>query len=82
VVYPWNFIEDMIDLVSGVMAKADEETFEESDIRHFLSSYHQVDRIEMEIAQPGRLTEVLSEMERRGVVESAGGSAWRLVEDE
>jgi hypothetical protein len=36
----------------------------------------------MEIAQPGRLPEVMSEMERRGVVESAGGSAWRLVEEE
>ena len=82
VVYPWNFIEDMIDLVSGVMRKADDETFEESDIRHYLSSYHQVDRIEMEIAQPGRLTEVLTEMERRGVVESAHGSAWRLVDEE
>jgi hypothetical protein len=82
VVYPWNFIEDMIDLVSGVMEKADEETFEEGDIRHYLSSYHRVDRIEMEIAQPGRLSEVLTEMERRGVVESAGGSAWRLVDEE
>src|SRR6056297_2655760 len=68
VVYPWNFIEDMIDLVSGVMAKADEETFEESDIRHYLAEYHDLQRIEMEIAQPGRLDEVLDEMERRGIV--------------
>ena len=82
VVYPWNFIEDMVDLVSGVMEKADEETFEAEDIRHHLSSYHRVDRIEMEIAQPDRLPEVMAEMERRGVVESAHGSAWRLVEEE
>jgi hypothetical protein len=82
VVYPWNFIEDMIDLVSGVMRKADEETFETEDIRHHLAAYHDVDRIEMEIAQPGRLPEVMAEMERRGVVESAGDAAWRLADAE
>ena len=82
VVYPWNFIEDMVDLVAGVMRKADEETFEPEDVRHYLSQYHEVDRIEMEIAQPGRLPEVMAEMERRGVVESADGTAWRLVDEE
>ncbi|SEK37681.1 phosphoribosyltransferase [Haloferax larsenii] len=82
VVYPWNFIEDMIDLVSGVMAKADEETFEMEDIRHYLTEYHDVDRIEMEIAQPDRMPEVMSEMERRGYVESTGDDAWRLVEND
>jgi hypoxanthine phosphoribosyltransferase len=79
VVYPWNFIEDMIDLTSGVMAKADDETFTREDIRHYLSAYHDLGRIEMEVAQPGRLDEVLSEMERRGVaVRSEDG--WRLAE--
>jgi hypoxanthine phosphoribosyltransferase len=82
VVYPWNFIEDMVDLIGGVMRKADEETFEPEDVRHYLSQYHDVDRIEMEIAQPGRLPEVMAEMERRGVVESADGTAWRLVDGE
>ncbi|UVE48892.1 phosphoribosyltransferase [Haloferax larsenii] len=82
VVYPWNFIEDMIDLVSGVMAKADEETFEMEDIRHYLTEYHDVDRIEMEIAQPNRMPEVMAEMERRGYVESTGDDAWRLVEND
>jgi hypoxanthine phosphoribosyltransferase len=82
VVYPWNFIEDMVDLVSSVMRKADEETFESEDIRHHLASYHDVDRIGMEIAQPNRLPEVMAEMERRGVVESAEGTAWRLASPE
>ena len=80
IVYPWNFIEDMVDLVSGVMVKADGETFEPDDIRHHLAEFHGIDRIEMEIAQPDRMEEVLAEMERRGVVESAGGQAWRLAE--
>ncbi|EJN60717.1 hypothetical protein SAMN04487950_1932 [Halogranum rubrum] len=82
VVYPWNFIEDMIDLITGVMEKADEETFERDDIRHYLSEFHDVDRIEMEIAQPGRLMEVMTEMERRGHVESTSVGAWRLAESE
>ncbi|WP_119815950.1 phosphoribosyltransferase [Halalkaliarchaeum desulfuricum] len=88
VVYPWNFIEDMIDLISGVMEKADEDTFDREAIRQYLSAYHEVDRMEMEIAQPNRLDEVLAEMERRDVVERVTGTfeddgnvpRWRLVE--
>ena len=80
VVYPWNFIEDMIDLISGVMAKADENAFSKADIRHYLNTYHDVDRIEMEIAQPNRLTEVLTEMERREVVEMTAPGEWALLE--
>jgi hypothetical protein len=79
VVYPWNFIEDMIELVTGVMERSDEETFRREDVRRLLSEYHDVDRIEMEIAQPNRLDEVMAEAERRGHVETAGDS-WRLVE--
>ena len=81
IVYPWNFIEDMIDITSGVMDKADGESFTIEEIRHLLSDYHDVERIEMEIAQPDRVDEVLNEMVRRGVVEDEG-EAWRLVENE
>jgi len=78
VVYPWNFIEDMIELIEGVVRKADAETVSRADIRKLLSEYHNIDRIEMEIAQPNRLGEVLEEMERRDVLEPAGDE-WRLV---
>ena len=77
-VYPWNFIEDMIDLVTGVMEQADAETLDLEAIRHHLASFHGIDRIEMEIAQPDRMDEVLTEMERRGRVESVDGG-WKLV---
>ena len=80
IVYPWNFIEDMIDLVAGVMAKADGETFDLDGIRHHLAAFHGIDRIEMEIAQPDRMDEVLAEMERRGEVDPVGDDAWRLAE--
>jgi len=81
VVYPWNFIEDMIDLVEGVMGKADAASFSKDDVRHLLSVYHDVDRMEMEIAQPNRLGEVLDEMVRRDVLVRVGDDEWRLPED-
>ncbi|MFC6836552.1 phosphoribosyltransferase [Halomarina ordinaria] len=79
VVYPWNFIEDMIDLTGGVMEKAGQEAYTLDELRHYLSEFHDVERIEMEIAQPGRMGEVLVEMERRGVVDRTDG-VWRLAE--
>ena len=79
VVYPWNFLEDMIDLVSGVMAEDDDGPYHRDGLRSLLSEYHNVDRIEMEIAQPGRLDEVLTEMQRRDVVRETD-DGFRLVE--
>jgi hypoxanthine phosphoribosyltransferase len=79
VVYPWNFIEDMIDLIAGVMEKDRDGPYTESDIRDLLASYHGVDRIEMEIAQPDRLNEVLDEMIRRNVVVEIDGG-YRLAD--
>ncbi|MCY4730656.1 phosphoribosyltransferase [Natronomonas gomsonensis] len=79
VVYPWNFIEDMIDLIGGVMEKADADTFTRGDIRHYLAEYHRVERIGMEIAQPNRLDEVLEEMVRRDAAERVGEDRWRLA---
>ncbi|MCJ0619613.1 phosphoribosyltransferase [Haloarcula hispanica] len=80
VVYPWNFVEDMVELVAGVMAKSDQQTHTEDDIRRLLREYHGVSRTNLEIAQPNRLGEVTTEMERRGVVESAG-DGWQLTDD-
>ena len=77
VVYPWNFVEDMIDLVGGVMERADRSAFTRDDIRGLLADYHDVGRIELEVAQPDRLGEVLAEMERRGVVERTDDGRWR-----
>ncbi len=68
VVYPWNFIEDMVDLIGGVMEKAGNGPYTTEQIRHLLSKYHEIERIEMEIAQPDRLDEVLNEMVRRDVL--------------
>ncbi|MFC5280021.1 phosphoribosyltransferase [Halorubrum rubrum] len=80
VVYPWNFIEDMIDIIAGAMDRADATTFDREAVRHHLEADHGVGRIEMEVAQPGRLDEVLAEMERRGVVEAIDEETWALAE--
>ena len=79
VVYPWNFVEDMIELLSGLMKKSDQQVHDEDDLRRLFREYHGVERIQMEIAQPNRLDEVLTEMERRDVIEWAAGG-WRLIE--
>ena len=81
IVYPWNFIEDMIDLIEGVMERADTDRFDRADVRRLLAAEHDIQRIEMEIAQPDRLNEVLAEMERRSVVEATedDADAWRLA---
>ena len=78
IVYPWNFLEDMVELVGGVMENADQEAFEKDDVRHYLAEFHEIERIQMEIAQPDRLDEVLEESVRRGVTERAG-DRWKLV---
>ncbi|GAB3018613.1 phosphoribosyltransferase [Natronobiforma cellulositropha] len=79
VVYPWNFIEDMVDLISSAMARADQESFTVDEICHALTASHDIRRIEMEIAQPGRVLEVLTEMERRGLLEATRDDEWRLT---
>ena len=80
IVYPWNFIEDMIDLTEGVVEKEGLDHFDREDVRRLLRSYHDVERIQLEIAQPSRLGEVLQEMERRGLIVQAGEDAWTLAD--
>ncbi|WP_434531107.1 phosphoribosyltransferase [Haloarcula sp. NS06] len=80
VVYPWNFVEDMVELVAGVVDKSGQQTHTEDDIRRLLREYHGVSRTNLEIAQPNRLGEVTTEMERRGVVESVD-DGWQLTDD-
>jgi hypoxanthine phosphoribosyltransferase len=78
VVYPWNFLEDMVELIEGVMERTDDDPpYSRVEIRALLEEYHDVERIEMEIAQPDRLDEVLTEMVRRDVAERVGEDAWR-----
>jgi hypothetical protein len=79
IVYPWNFIEDMIDLISRLMVKERRESWSVKDVKSGLLRYHSLDPISLEIAQPDRLVEVLEEMEYRGIVSSKivnGNKKW------
>ena len=78
-VYPWNFIEDMIELIEGAMSRADQETFDVDDIWHRLYRDYGIERVSIEVAHPKRLPEVLTEMERRGIVSSISDEEWKLT---
>ena len=79
IVYPWNFVEDLIELTEGVMEKDGDGPYTPDELRKLLADYHEIRRIEMEIAQPDRLGEVLSEMERRGLIEPSGDGTYALA---
>jgi len=68
IVYPWNFIEDMIDIISRLMVKEKLDEWSLDRIRSGLLKYHDLDPIGFEIAQPDRMGEILEEMERRKIV--------------
>lgn len=80
IVFPWNFIEDMIDLTVGVMEKTNQTVYTESELRSLLDSYHGISHFELETIQQGRFSEVLAEMDRRGHVE-ATDSGYRLLSE-
>lgn len=82
IVYPWNFMEDMMDIISKLMVKMKKDSLDVSAIRQGLYEYHSLDPIVFEITQPGRLEEVLEELERIGRVKSViyeGNKSWKLA---
>jgi hypoxanthine phosphoribosyltransferase len=82
VVYPWNFMEDMMDIISRLMGNGEKDSWNVAAIKHGLYMRHSLDPIAFEIAQSGRMKEILAEMERTGMVTSAvidGKTIWKLV---
>jgi len=71
----------MVDIISGVMETDGDGPYSKAGIRRLLAEYHDVERIEMEIAQPDRLDEVLAETVRRDVLVEAGDAEWALADD-
>jgi len=69
IIYPWNFIEDMVDLIEQVMEKEDLNVIIKDEIKKGLKTYNKIDPIWFEMVQPDRLDEVLEEMERREILE-------------
>jgi hypothetical protein len=79
VVFPWNFMEDMCDVTNQVMTKDSLKVWTMEDIKMGLKKYHQIEPTYFEISQPGRLVEVLAEMEYRGLIRSLGEGVWEPV---
>jgi uncharacterized protein len=82
IIYPWNFMEDMISILTKCMKKDPQKQWNLEDLKHSLYINHAVDSVVFEITQPGRLPEVLEEMERVRRVSSGtinGMKHWRLL---
>jgi len=79
IVYPWNFIEDMTDLIVKMMSKDRRPGWDLKTIKMGLKHRYSIEPMHFDIAQPGRLAEVLREMERREIVQF-DGIRWKLNE--
>jgi hypoxanthine phosphoribosyltransferase len=78
IINPWEFMENMVDMVNGVLVKQDPGVpIPIKRVYELLEEYHNLSRSAMEMAQGSRLEEVLSELEYRGVV-SKKPTGWEL----
>lgn len=82
IIYPWNFMEDMISILKKCMKKDPEKSWDLQALKCSLYTNHSIDPIAFEITQPGRLLEVLAEMERKKIVSSENieeNKYWKLI---
>jgi hypothetical protein len=67
----------MIDLIVKLMAKERRDVWNEKSIKAGLNHSFSIDPIHFDIAQPGRLPEILNEMQRRNLLRRKE-SGWTL----
>jgi hypoxanthine phosphoribosyltransferase len=82
IVYPWNFMEDMISILTKCIRKDAQKLWSLEDLKHSLYINHALDPVVFEITQPGRMLEVLEEMERVRRIRSEiinGRKFWKLL---
>jgi len=80
-IFPWNFYEDMIDIIKRLMEE-DKNEWTEWDVKQALYREYRIDPVHLEIAQPGKLFEVLREMERRDIiVRNNERESWRIFDE-
>ena len=82
IVYPWYFMEDMISILTKCMRKDARKLWSPEDLKHSLYINHALDPVVFEITQPGRVPEVLEEMERVRRISSEtidGKKYWKLL---
>ena len=61
-------MEDMISLIVKLMKEEKRDLWTKWDIKWSLYKKYNINPIHLDIAQPGRFEEVLSIMERRGII--------------
>ena len=75
-------MEDMISILTKCMKKDPKKRWNLEDIKHSLYINHAIDPIVFEITQPGRIPEVLEEMERVSRISSvkiSGKQYWQIL---
>ena len=75
VIYPWNVVENLIDLSRGVLKRAD-GPLGESTVRDRIAADHGLDPAAPQLARVG---EVLAEMVRRDEATRTDDGRWRLA---
>ena len=68
IIFPWNFVEEMISLIVKLMKEEKKDLWTRWDIKWTLYKKFNINPIHLDIAQPGKFEEVLSIMERRGII--------------
>ncbi len=79
-IFPWNFFEDMIDIIKKLMEKQN-GSWSEWDIKQALYKDYGIEPIYLEITRPKKLFAVLREMEWRGIIKGEffeEEMTWRL----
>ena len=79
VIFPWNFIEDVSELIVKVLRKRGEVS--QWALKGYLFTEFGLDPLNLDISQPGRFEELLKVLELRGIIErfeSDGRTYWRL----
>ena len=75
-------MEDMISILTKCMRKDARKLWSPEDLKHSLYINHALDPVVFEITQPGRVPEVLEEMERVRRISSEtidGKKYWKLL---
>ncbi|MCS7144315.1 MAG: phosphoribosyltransferase family protein [Archaeoglobaceae archaeon] len=78
VIFPWNFVEDLSAIILSTLEKCEQDYW---GIKNAMFSEFKLDPLNLEIAQPSRLKEILYILEKRKLVEKfeeADRIYWRL----
>lgn len=77
-IFPWAFMENMVDMINGVLVKSGVRRFSLDDIYRLLLEFHSIERTQFENFQSLTLLDVLEQMSREGIVFRIGRRSWEI----